>query len=905
MAPELSKSYLPQQVEQRWADFWAAGQLFRADVNAPGPVFSIVIPPPNVTGSLHLGHMFDHTEIDILTRWKRMCGFNTLYLPGTDHAGISTQRVVVRNLADQGIDYRSLGREAFEKKVWEWKQASGNTITQQMRQIGETCDWSRERFTMEPALSRAVLEVFVRLYEEGLIYRGHYMVNWCPQCRTAISDLETIHIEHAGHLWHIRYPVAGKGEDVVVATTRPETMLGDTGVAVHPDDDRYRHLVGRKIILPLLNREIPVVADSFVDREFGSGAVKVTPAHDPNDFECGRRHSLPELDVMTDDGRMSKAAGPYAGLDRFEARMKIVEDLKAQGLLERVTTHSHALGTCDRCKTIIEPRAKTQWFVRMKPLAEPAIAAVERGDIALLPENKRTEYFEWMRNIRDWCISRQLWWGHRIPAWHCAACSKSTVARETPKQCAHCGSQTIEQDPDVLDTWFSSALWPFSTLGWPDDSPDLRKYYPTSVMITGYDILFFWVARMIMMGLKFTGQVPFRRVFLHSLVRNVEGQKMSKSRGTGIDPVELNRAHGTDAMRFTMASLAAPGSDITWNEERLLSSRAFANKIWNAARFLFFNFQKAEATGLSLEQVASPETRAGAPFRAGHSLALVDRWIFSRLSSVSAEINDALENGRFHEAAHVTYQFFWGEFCDWYIELVKPQLSPAAPESSAAWKNIFAVFESALRLLHPMMPFLTEELWHQLPQRAGAKSIALERFPAARPEWRDAVAERQMALLQEIITAARNIRAELKLDPRRKVGAEISVARPETRAFLEANLEAVLRLSTLSALNLVAGPFPAGGAKVRSTADFDLRIAHAETLDVGAEIARLKKETDRLAKDVESKQARLADAAFRSRAPARVVQDMEDTLRERQVEHRKLLERLAQLESPGGARPAS
>src|SRR5580698_6953503 len=504
MAREIAKAYEPQQIEPRWAEYWVKEELFKADPKAPGEVFSIVIPPPNVTGSLHIGHMLEHTEIDILTRWHRMRGYNTLYLPGTDHAGISTQRVVVKQLAEQGIDYHKLGREEFEKRVWAWKAEAGGQITAQMKGIGESCDWSRERFTLSPEMSRVVRKVFVQLYKEGLIYRETRLVNWCPVCLTVLSDLEVNHEERAGHLWHIRYPVAGTKEFVAVATTRPETMLGDTAVAVHPEDERYKHLVGKMVLLPLMNREIPIVDDFMVDRDFGTGAVKVTPAHDPNDFELGRRHNLPEIDVMTDDAKMSAAAGPYAGLDRFEARKRVVADLEAAGLLVKIADHTHAVGTCDRCGTIIEPRASTQWFVKMKPLAEPAIAAVERGDVELMPDNRRTEYFEWMRNIRDWCISRQLWWGHRIPAWHCGGCKEIIVARQAPDKCAKCGSGKLTQDPDVLETWFSSALWPFSTMGWPDDTPDYRKYYPTSLLITGYDILFFWVARMIMMGLKFT-----------------------------------------------------------------------------------------------------------------------------------------------------------------------------------------------------------------------------------------------------------------------------------------------------------------------------------------------------------------------------------------------------------------
>src|SRR5713226_894362 len=630
MAREIAKTYEPQQIEPRWAEFWVQEQLFRADPNAPGPMFSIVIPPPNVTGSLHIGHMLDHTEIDILTRWHRMRGYNTLYLPGMDHAGISTQRVVVRQLAEQGIDYRALGREEFERRVWKWKEESGGAITQQMKQIGESCDWSRERFTLSPEYSRVVREVFVRLYEEGLIYRGHYLINWCPSCLTALSDLETVHEERQGHLWHIRYPVVGTGEHLTVATTRPETMLGDTAVAVHPEDERYKHLVGKKALLPLMNREIPIIADEMVDREFGTGAVKITPAHDPNDFEVGRRHGLLETDVMTDDAKMSGAAGAYAGLDRFAARKKIVEDLKAQGLLEKVSEHMHAIALCERCQTIVEPRASTQWFCKMKPLAEPAIAAVERGEIRIVPDNRREEYFNWMRNIRDWTLSRQLWWGHRIPAWYCKENKHLTVARETPAKCAMCGSANLEQDSDVLDTWFSSALWPFSTLGWPENTADFKKYYPTSLLITGYDILFFWVARMIMLGIHFTGIVPFRAVYLHSLVRTGSGEKMSKTKGTGLDPVALNKQYGTDAMRFCLASMAAPGTDVVLTEDRLASARNFANKIWNAARFLFMNLEKFEQAGGKIEDVAVPEVRDNAPYQSGDGIELVDLWIFAK-----------------------------------------------------------------------------------------------------------------------------------------------------------------------------------------------------------------------------------------------------------------------------------
>jgi len=905
MPREIPKGYEPQQIEQKWAKRWAEENFYRADVNAPGPVFSIVIPPPNVTGSLHIGHMLDHTEIDILTRWRRMSGYNTLYLPGTDHAGISTQRVVVRQLAAKGISYRDLGREAFEKKVWEWKEESGGTITRQMLQLGESCDWTRERFTLSPELSRAVTEVFVRLYEDGLIYRGHYIVNWCPQCRTAISDLETVHEERQGHLWHIRYPVVGSSETIVVATTRPETMLGDTAVAVHPSDERYQHLIGKMLLLPLMNREIPVIGDFVVDREFGTGAVKVTPAHDPNDFEIGRRHNLSEIDVMTDDAKMSAAAGVYAGLDRFDARKRIVEDLRSGGYLEKIADHTHAVGTCDRCGTVIEPRASTQWFVKMKPLAEPAIKAVEDGDVEIVPENRRIEYFEWMRNIRDWCISRQLWWGHRIPAWYCGDCKEITVARQAPEKCAKCGSAKLTQDPDVLETWFSSALWPFSTMGWPDETPDYKKYYPTSLLITGYDILFFWVARMIMMGLKFTGQVPFRQVCLHSLVRTADGQKMSKSKGTGIDPVALNEKFGTDAMRFTLASMAAPGTDIVLSEDRILSYRAFANKIWNAARFVFMNLEKYETSGgETLEVLAAPEIRASAPFAANGQVALADRWIFSRLAGATAQVNDALEHFRFHEAAHVVYHFFWGDFCDWYIEWVKPDLaSTDRAKAAATWKNLFAAFESALRLLHPFMPFLTEELWHQLPQREGARSIALDRFPEARAERIDKQAEQQIAILQEIIASARNIRSELKIDQKAKIGALLSTSSPAWDAFVAPNLDPIQRLASLSTLTLRPQeqmPFDATKGSMRTTKDFELFIPYDAAFDAKAEIARLRKDRERLSKNIESNQQRLGDETFRSRAPEHIVKGLETTIAERQEELRKAQERLAQLESSLG-----
>ncbi len=917
MAREIPKAYEPNEIEKRWAQKWAEDELFRADAGAPGPVFSIVIPPPNVTGSIHIGHMLEHTQIDTLVRWHRMRGHNTLWLPGMDHAGIATQVVVERLLAAEGRSRKQLGRAEFERRVWEWKAQSGGTIKKQMIRLGASCDWSRERFTLDPPLYRAVLEAFLRLYREGLIYRGRYMVNWCPRCMTALSDLETVHHERQGHLWFIRYPVSGSTESITVATTRPETMLGDTAVAVHPDDERFRRLIGKKVRLPLTEREIPVVADGIVDREFGTGAVKVTPSHDPNDFELGKRHHLPEVDILNDDGTLTAAAGPYAGMERFAARKEVVAALTAQELLEKIVNHTHSVGVCDRCKTVVEPRVSTQWFCKMKPLAEDAIKVVREGLIPVVPENQKTIYLNWMENIRDWCISRQLWWGHRIPIWHCADCKGMTPARDSrveivggraqaagvPEKCSACGSANISQDPDVLDTWFSSGLWPFSTLGWPDETPDLRAFYPTSLLISGYDILFFWDARMIMMGLhlmprdKIEERIPFRALYLHALVRDPEGLKMSKTRGNVVDPLEIIEKNGTDALRFALAVMAAPGTDIALSEERILSYRAFANKIWNAARFLFFNLEKIEARRITLEDVASPDARAAAPYAVTGQKALVDRWMFSRLAAVTAQVNDALENYRFHEAAHVVYHFFWGDFCDWYIEWVKPNLSAEDHAAAlAAWKNIFAVFEAALRLLHPFMPFLTEELWHRLPQRAGTKSIALEHFPQARAEWADAKAEREMELLQAIIIAARNAKAELKIDAKKSTPARFHAASSREVELLLQNLPAICRLAALSELSAGQIPFDPSLGAIRSASGLEICVMKDEALDLQAETVRLHRDIAALAKDMKSKQRQLADQTFRSRAPEKVVKSMEEKLAERTAEHQKLCNRLAQLE---------
>jgi valyl-tRNA synthetase len=925
MPREIAKTYDPTQIEPRWAEFWVKDALFHPP---PGPserVFSIALPPPNVTGSIHIGHMLEHTQIDTLVRWHRMRGYRTLWLPGMDHAGIATQFVVERMLAKAGIKRQDLGREEFERRVWKWKEESGGVIREQMIRLGASCDWTRERFTLEPALYRAVLQAFLTLYKEGLIYRGRYMVNWCPRCQTAISDLEVVHHDRTGEIWNIRYPLMDGDKPsttdyLVVATTRPETMLGDTAVAVHPDDERYQRYIGRKVLLPLMNREIPIIADSYVDREFGTGVVKITPAHDPNDFAIGKRHNLPEIDVMTDSGTMNDAAGKYAGLERFVARARIVNDLKELGLLQSVKEHLHAVGTCDRCKALVEPRVSTQWFMKMKPLAEPAKHVVRDGLIHVVPENQRTILLNWLENIRDWCISRQLWWGHRIPIWHCADCKELVPALDSkvevvesharaasvPETCPKCGSSKLFQDSDVLDTWFSSALWPFSTLGWPDETPDLRDFYPTSLLISGYDILFFWDARMIMMGLHLTNAraggdascaIPFRQLYLHSLVRTAEGQKMSKTKGTGVDPLQLTQEYGTDALRYMLVSMAAPGTDIAMSADRLGGAKAFANKIWNAARFLLMNLEKFEQGGVRLEDLADPETRAKAPHAYAGNIPLVDRWLFARLATTVETVNDALVNYRFHEAAQNVYQFFWGDFCDWYIEWVKPELQHTDRErATVAWKNLFAGFDAALRLLHPIMPFLTEELWHQLPQKAGAKSIALDAYPEARESWKDASAVREYALVQEIIQSLRTIRADMKLDSKKKVPAQFFSGDARVRGVIKANKDGVSRLAILSDLEVLSQKLPEGGGGARSTAQFDLRIPYAaDTIDVGAETTRLKKEIEGLQKAIASKENQLANSTFLVRAPEDVINQMQQALEAQRIELQKLSARLNEL----------
>jgi valyl-tRNA synthetase len=847
---QLDKVYEPQRFEPHWAQWWVESGIYRAEWQPDRPVFSLVIPPPNVTGSLHMGHMLEHTEIDVTVRWHRMRGDITLWLPGTDHAGIATQMVVERQLAAEGTDRRAMGREAFEARVWKWKAESGGTIKRQMIQLGASCDWSRERFTLDPGLSRAVRETFVSLYEKGLIYRGEYMVNWCPRCQTAISDLETTHEDTAGHLWHIRYPVVGSDRHLVVATTRPETMLGDTAVAINARDERYRDLHEHTVRLPLMNREIPIILDDIADPEFGTGVVKITPAHDVNDFEAGKRHNLPMIRVIDEEAKITAAGGPYAGLSREEARKRVVGDLENLGLLDGVEEYTLSLGKCSRCKTPIEPLVSKQWFVKTKPLAEKAIAAVDEKRIEIIPENWVKTWNEWMHNIRDWCVSRQLWWGHRIPAWYCDACGETIVSRADPAGCPKCGG-ALRQDPDVLDTWFSSGLWPFSTLGWPDRTEDLRHFYPTTLLITGFDILFFWVARMSMLGIEFMGDVPFRKVYIHGLVRDAEKQKMSKTKGNVIDPLVVTEEYGTDAVRMALLSGAAPGTDIVFTVDRIESSRAFANKIWNAARFLFMSVERhnVDTSGIA---AAIPKT-------------IEDKWIWSRLNACARDMNRAIETFRYHEAAHIVWHFIYDDFCDWYIELKKVH--------DEDWSNILAVFEQALLLLHPVMPFLTEELWHRLGA-AEDESISTQPYPQYDALKANPEAEREIGLLQEVVTAARGIRADLGLDP--KLPLEGRISRP-------VDFRAVERLAGVT---LVVAEVPKAGA-VRSTAEFDLVIdvPHGQ---LEARRKRLEKERDQLKRNIANSRRQLSDEVFLSKAPAHVV----DTIRAKLLDYEAQLRKI-------------
>jgi len=915
---EIPKVYSPDTIEPRWACRWVEQKLYRPADDAR-PRFCLVIPPPNITGSLHMGHMLEHTEIDILMRWHRMCGENVLWLPGTDHASIATQMIVERELGREALPNlepgptaesawrregqrlrREMGPEKFLERCWKWKEESGGTIRKQMERLGASCDWTRDRFTMDPAYSRAVQEVFVRLHEAGLLYRGKYIVNWCPRCGTAVSDLEVVHDARPGKLWYIRYPFTDGSGYLSVATTRPESMLGDTAVAVNPSDERFRAAVGHRVVLPLLHRVIPVVADAFVDPQFGTGAVKVTPAHDANDFEIALRHNLPRVEVIDGDARMTEEAGPYRGLDRYEARDAIVQDLREQGLLEKIEDYALSVGTCQRCKTVVEPRLSTQWFMKMQPLAEPAIRVVEEGRIRIVPENYKKIYLDWMANIHDWCVSRQLWWGHRLPVWYCDACGEVVVTRRAPAACPKCQGRSLRGETDVLDTWFSSALWPFATLGWPDNTDDLRRFYPTDLMIMGFDILFFWGARMIMLGMKFMNDVPFRELYIHALVRDAEKQKMSKTKGNVIDPLEVTEKFGTDAVRFALGISAAPGTDIAFSYDKVESYRAFANKIWNAGRFILMNLGKLPAPAREkLASALDPIPGLGVePVVAPAHLRLADSWIFSRLLTVTREMNEALANYRFHEAAFTIYHFFWHEFCDWHLEWVKPEIT-APPEDDrlpAGWVNLARVFEASLHLLHPFMPFITEELWHQLPRTArGAPSISLTAFSLVSERVADPISEKQFQTVQELIVAARNAKAETGLQ-KRKVSAQVASDEMRLLELFRAHQESILRLAGLQALNFTRGRLAADVVGVRHAADFDLRLLVDERVNQEAERTRLQTEKERLARQIARIKTQLENQEFLSRAPRDVVRGVEHRHAELTEHYRKVLESLERLD---------
>ncbi|HYK88009.1 MAG TPA: valine--tRNA ligase [Acidobacteriota bacterium] len=877
----LQKVYDPAQVEAKWYPFWEQRGYFTADNTSTKPRFCIVIPPPNVTGSLHMGHALQHTLHDILVRWKRMSGYNTLWLPGTDHASIAVHYVLDKQLEQQKKTRFDLGREEFLKLAWQWKKTSGGTILNQMRRLGVSVDWTRERFTMDEGLSRAVQEVFIRLYEEGLIYRGEYIVNWCPRCKTAISDLEVVYVPTHGKLWHIKYPLIGSEGHVSVATTRPETMLGDTAVAVHPEDPRYQSLVGGKVLLPVMNREIPVIADSIVDREFGTGVVKVTPAHDAHDYEAGLRHNLRKITVIDESGTMTKEAGAYAGMDRFACRHELVERLAADGFLLKVEDYEHNVGHCDRCSAVVEPKISMQWYLKVESLAKPAIEVVENGKIQFVPDNFKKRYFEWMYNIHDWCISRQLWWGHRIPAWYCDACGQIIVSRTTPQACSKCGG-ALRAETDILDTWFSSALWPFSTLGWPDDTQDLRVFYPTDVLITGPDIIFFWVARMIMMGLKFMKDVPFRQVHINGIVRDASRKKMSKTRGNVIEPLELVDQYGADAVRFTLSSMAVPGTDIPFSTDRMKGYSAFANKVWNAARFVLMNLDETQSpvSAATVDELLAKKR---------DQMPLEDLWILHRLNQVSGEISEALDKFRFHDASSLIYQFIWHELCDWYIELVKPVLTSPSAKGEEKERRITVLIhalDSALRILHPFMPYLTEEIWQKVPH--NGESIMIQEFPQPRRVREDAAAAQDMQDLMDLIVSVRSSRAELNIDPKKMLDCAVVIPDLRTREHVRQNAEKIKYLARLGRVDF-ADAVPGGMLKgVWRLGEFGLAIQGV--IDYEAERDRLQRELERTRGEIEKILKKINSHEFIARAPESVVE-------ENRARHTELIERMQKLET--------
>jgi valyl-tRNA synthetase len=879
---QFDKGYEPHEVEKRWYEYWEKEDLFAARDQSPQASYSIVIPPPNVTGVLHMGHALNNTMQDILCRYRRLRGDNVLWMPGTDHAGIATQNVVEKKLAQDGTDRHQLGREKFIESVWQWREKYGSAIINQLKRLGASCDWKRERFTMDEGLSQAVRKVFVQLYDEGLIYRGNYIINWCHRCHTALADLEVEHEDLDGHLYHIRYPYPDGSGGIVVATTRPETMLGDTAVAVHPEDERYLKIEADTVILPLMNREIPIIKDSYVDMSFGTGGLKITPAHDPNDFEIGARHNLASPKVISDNGDMTAEAGSYEGLDRFDCRKAVVKDLEQLGLLIKIEPYQHSVGHCYRCKTVVEPNLSKQWFVRVKPLAQEAIAAVESGKTRIIPDMWTNTYYDWMNNIRDWCVSRQIWWGHQIPAWTCGDCGEIMVAMEAPQTCRECDSHNLVQETDVLDTWFSSALWPFSTMGWPEETPLLKTFYPTSVLVTGFDILFFWVARMMMMGIHFMKDVPFKDVYVHALVRDEAGKKMSKSKGNVIDPLDVIERYGTDAFRFTLAAFAAQGRDIKMSEKRVDGYRHFINKLWNATRFALMHLDHGYQE-LDLQ-----------------SLSLPDKWILSRLQQATAHVTAALDSYRFNEAAGAIYNFVWHEFCDWYLEAIKPALYDKEGQEKVAVTRavLWRVLRDTLVLLHPFIPFVTEEIWHHMPGTEG--SIMKAAHPADAAEtFQYPESEAEMALVMEVITGIRNVRGEMNIAPSLSLQVQAQSEDEPTRQIITSHQDLIINLAKLDSLTvekLGQRPKSSATAVVSRASIF---VSLEGIIDFAKETNRLEKEIKKLAAELGTVAKKLGNEGFLNKAPADVIEKVrqkQSALLEKQQKIQTNLDKIKKVE---------
>ena len=878
MATEMNKTYNPSEIEDRLYKKWLDKKYFHAEVDRSKKPFTIVMPPPNITGRLHMGHALDNTLQDILIRFKRMQGYNALWQPGTDHASIATEVKVTNKLREEGIDKEELGREGFLKRTWEWREEYGGRIVSQLKKLGSSADWDRERFTMDEGCSKAVQEVFIRLYEKGYIYQGSRIINWCPVCQTSISDAEVEYEDQAGHFWHINYPIVGTDKCIEIATTRPETMLGDTAIAVHPNDERYKDLVGKMVLLPIVNKEIPIVADSYVDKEFGTGAVKITPAHDPNDFEVGKRHNLEEINILNDDGTINENGGKFEGMDRYEARKAIVKELEEGGYLVRIENHEHNVGTHDRCHTTVEPMIKKQWFVKMNEMAKPAIEAVKNGDLRFVPGHFDRTYLHWLENIRDWCISRQLWWGHRIPAYYCDDCGEIVVAKETPSVCPKCGCTHFTQDEDTLDTWFSSALWPFSTLGWPDKTEDLDYFYPTNVLVTGYDIIFFWVIRMVFSGYEQTGKCPFSDVLIHGLVRDEQGRKMSKSLGNGIDPLEIIDQYGADALRLTLVTGNAPGNDMRYSEKKIIASRNFANKVWNASRFMLMNIEKADLSNVSLDDLTP-----------------ADKWILSKANSLVKEVTDNMENYDFGVAVSKLNDFIWEEFCDWYIEMVKPRLyNEEDTTKAAALFTLKKVLTISLKLLHPYMPFITEEIFCSLQDEE--ESIMVSDWPVFEEAFDFKAEENEVEIIKNAVRNIRNLRADMNVPPSKKASVYVVSEKEEVRKVFEDARVFFATLGYASEVHVQADKAGIADDAVSTVIpDAVIYMPFAELVDVEKEIARLEKEAKRLEGEIKRAKGMLSNEKFISKAPAAKVEAEKEKLEKYTSMAAQVAERLSQL----------